>query len=168
VNFTVIAQFAPAATLVLQVFDCAKSSLLVPLIPMLVIVSNAVPVFVSVTTCPALAVPTSRLPKATDVGDNVTAGATPVPVRLTVCGLPAASSVTSSIPARTPTAVGVNLTVMAHVPFAASVAGLTGHVLVCPKSPGFTPLIPMLLIVSGTLPLLVSVTTCPALVVPTP
>jgi len=41
---------------------------------------------------------------------------------------------------------------------AANVLGLMGQVLVCAKSLAFVPVIPILLIVSGAVPLLVSVT----------
>ncbi len=46
------------------------------------------------------------------MGENVTAGAvaTPTPVKLTVCGLFAASSVKVKVPVRVPVAVGVNVT----------------------------------------------------------
>jgi hypothetical protein len=46
-----------------------------------------------------------------------------VPIRLAVCGLPAALSVMLTEAVRGPGAVGVNVTLIVHVPFAAS--GLT-------------------------------------------
>ena len=57
---TLIVQFAPAATLVPQVFVCEKSPLFVPAIamPEPLKVSVALPVFVSVMFCEALVVPT--------------------------------------------------------------------------------------------------------------
>jgi len=62
--------------------------------PMPVMLSVAVPVLVSVTVCAELVVPTAWLPKATLLGLRLTAGkAAPVPVRLTLCGLPGALSV---------------------------------------------------------------------------
>ena len=56
------------------------------------------------------------------------------------------------------------MTEIVHVAFTASVLG---HVFVCAKSPELVPPIAMLPIVSGAVPLFVSVTDCAALVVPT-
>ncbi len=56
-------------------------------------------------------------------------------------------------------AVGVNVTLIVHVPAAASVAGLTGQVFVCP----YCALAAMLVMVRAPLPVLVSVTDCDAL-----
>jgi len=65
--------------------------------PMPVMLRVAVPVLVSVTVWAELVVPTAWLPKATLLGLRPTAGrAAPVPVRLTLCGLPGALSVTVS------------------------------------------------------------------------
>jgi hypothetical protein len=51
---------------------------------MVVKVSVAFPELVTVTPCAALVVPTDWLAKVSEVGESVTAGATPVPVKLTV------------------------------------------------------------------------------------
>ncbi len=62
---------------------------------MLVMVSAALPVLVSVTGLDALVVFTAWLAYVRLVGDNDTTGAAtavPVPVRLIACGLPAALS----------------------------------------------------------------------------
>lgn len=66
-------------------------------------------------------------------------------------------------PVCVPAAVGVNVTLIEQVPAAARVAGLTGQVLVCP----YWALAAMLVMVKAALPVLVSVTDCDALVVPT-
>jgi hypothetical protein len=79
-NVTVTVQVAPALNDVPHVFDCEKS----PPAATPVSVRVAVPVFVIVTACPALSVPTFSLPKVKLVADNFTPGAVPVPVRLTV------------------------------------------------------------------------------------
>ena len=84
VKVTLIEQLLPAAKLEPQVFVCAKSVLLVPVIAMPDMLSVPVPLLVIVTTLAALVVPTNWLPNASDVGDRVTAGATPVPVRAAV------------------------------------------------------------------------------------
>jgi len=78
-----------------QVLICAKS----PLAVMLVIVNEAVPVLLNVTACAALVVPTFWLANVRLVGDKPATGAMPVPLRLAVCGLPAALSLTVRVPA---------------------------------------------------------------------
>src|SRR5260370_1133945 len=96
------------------------------------------------------------------VGEKLIPGAVvPVPVRDTVCGLPAALSVTVIAPVRAPAAVGVKITEMVQAPAAPTDAP---QVLVWLKS----PLAAMLVIVSVAVPVLVSVTTCAVLDVPTP
>jgi hypothetical protein len=89
----------------------------------------------------------------------------PVPDSATAWGLPEALSVIESVAARAPIAAGVNVTLMVHFALAASVAFAAGHVFVCEKSPLFVPLIAMLEIVSGAVPLFVSVTLCAVLAV---
>ena len=60
------------------------------------------------------------LPKARLVGERLTRAAVPVPVRLTVCGLPLALSVMLSEAVRLPVAAGVNVTLMVHLALAAT------------------------------------------------
>ena len=70
----------------------------------------AVPVFVSVIACTALAVPTVWLANVRLVGDKLTAGtatATAVPVSDTACGLEAALSVSVMPPVSVPAEVGL-------------------------------------------------------------
>src|SRR5580704_5846291 len=85
----------------------------------------------------------------------------PFPVSGIVCGLPVALSMTVSVPVRAPTAVGANVTLIVQVAAAARVAGATGQLFVCAKSP--EPAIA--LIVKGPVPELVSVSGIAALVV---
>jgi len=75
-------------------------------------------------------VPTCWLPNATEVGVTPTAGAVPVPVKLTDSGLSLALSVMVIAPLRDPLGAGVNVTLMVQVPLAARVAGLAGQVWV--------------------------------------
>ena len=84
VNVTLIVQLAPAATLVPQVLVWAKSPALVPLRVMLVMLRVALPLLVRVTELAALVVPTAWLPKLRLVGERLTAGWVPVPLRVTV------------------------------------------------------------------------------------
>jgi hypothetical protein len=83
---TLMVQVALIAMLPVHVVVSVKSPELVPVMLTEVIVSAAVPVFFTVTTCAVLATPTVPLPNASDVGLNEMAGAAtmPVPVRATV------------------------------------------------------------------------------------
>jgi len=131
-----------------------------PVIPMLVIVSAAVPVLVSVEFWATLVVPTCCEPNEMLVGLSVTDGAlaAPVPLNATLCGLSIASSVIDTLALRAPVADGENVTESVQEAPAASVVGLSGHVEVSPKSELFVPVTAMLLIVSGALPEFVNVT----------
>src|SRR5690349_8811058 len=89
-------------------------------------------------------------------------GATPVPLSATVCGLPGRGSETVIAPLRTPVAVGEKVTLMLQLAAGARVAGLTGQLFVCAKSPlAETPM------VVAVLPLLLTLTVRALLVVPT-
>ena len=77
---TLSVQLALAATLEPQVLVWEKS----PLAVMLVIVRVAFPVFVRVTLWALLLVPTPCEENVNEVGERLTTGAVPVPVRLTV------------------------------------------------------------------------------------
>jgi hypothetical protein len=76
-------------------------------------------------------------------------------------------SLIETLALRLPLAVGLKVTLIVQFAPAASVLGLRGQVLVCAKSPALVPLIPTLVMVSAAFPLLVSVTVCAPLVVPT-
>lgn len=54
------------------------------------------------------------MPKVKLLGDRVTEGDVPVPLRATVCGLPVALSVTETVPLVVPVMVGAKLTLMVH------------------------------------------------------
>ena len=133
---------------------------------MLVIVSGAVPVFLSVDDCGALVVPISCEPNARLDGVSVAAGAgvPPAPLRASACGLPVALSEICTVAARGPVALGEKVTVMVQVALAARDAGQS---LVCAKSLAFAPVTAMPAIVSGAVPEFRSVDGCDALVVPT-
>lgn len=92
-------QAAPAATELPQVLLCRKSPLFTPPMAMLVIVNTDPPVLVSVIFCAALMVCSGWLLKVRLVGEKLTAGVLePVPVRLTICGLPTALSAIERLP----------------------------------------------------------------------
>jgi hypothetical protein len=92
---------------------------------------------------------------------GATADAVPVPVSDIVCGLFGALSVRVSAPVRVPAAVGVNFTLIVQLAPAATVL---------PQVPTpANPKSPLMLVVKVTVVvvLLVAVTNCPALLVPT-
>lgn len=92
-------------------------------------------------------------------GDTFTTigGATAIPVRLMVCGLPGALSIMISEAERVPLPVGVNVTLITQFAFAASDVA---QVLVSEKSLLLVPPVVMLVMLSGPLPLFVSVSVC--------
>jgi len=106
--------------------------------------------------------PTSRLLKTRLPGERVIAGALiPIPVRETICGLPTALSEIMMLPVRVPVAVGVNVTKMLQLDWAAR---LVPQLLVWAKS----PLAVVIKLVSASAELVfVSVTPWVALGVPT-
>jgi len=136
---------------------------LAPVTVMLVMLKTVLPVLLSVTGCTALVVPMDWLPKARLVAVRLTAGPVPVPVRLTVCGLPLALSVMLTEAVRVPGAEGVNLTLIVQLPPAATELP---HVLVCAKSLAFVPVTARLVMLKLAFPVLLRVMGCTALVVP--
>jgi hypothetical protein len=88
----------------------------------------------------------------------------PVPVRLKLCGLPVALSVTLTAAVRVPVAVGVKVTLIVQVPPAAT---LDPQELLWAKSPELVPVTAMPEIVRLALPVLERVTAWAALLVPT-
>jgi hypothetical protein len=89
---------------------------------------------------------------------------TAVPVRLTVWGLPLALSLMLREALRVPAAVGVNVTLIVQL---APAATPLPQVFVCKKSEGSVPLKPTLGALSAAFPVLLRVTFCAALEVPT-
>ena len=118
------------------------------------------PVLFRVTVCAALVVPTAWLLKVRLVGERLTTVAVPVPLRLTVCGLPLALSAIFSEAPRLPLAEGVKVTLMVQLPAAATELP---QVLVWAKSPALVPASAMLVMLSAALPVLFRVTVCAAL-----
>src|SRR5438132_1371591 len=157
-NVTLMAQFPPTATELPQLSVSAKS----PLVEIVVIAKAAEPVFVSVTVCAALVVPTVWLAKVSEAGERlaVVVDAVPVPVRPAVCGLPGALSVTLQLPVPVPTRRSSDLTLMAQFP---PTATELPQLSVSAKS----PLVEIVVIAKAAEPVFVSVTVCAALVVPT-
>ncbi len=165
-KITAAAQVCDAATLVLQEFvEILKSPAFVPVIATPLMVIAALVPFVSVEDIAELLDPTLRLPNESEVGLTVTdAAAAPVPVSVIVCGLLLAESVKFSVAERTPVAVGLNAIFAVQLDEAPSVDPQV--LLSILKSPGSAPASATLLIVIEAEPLLVSVTTFCAPVLP--
>lgn len=123
--------------------------------------------FVRVTFCAGLVVPTNTFPKLRLVGETVTTGAVPEPVpdKLTVCGLPPPLSATLTEAVSVPSARGVKVTVIVQVP---PIGTLEPQVLLSLKSLAFAPVMLMPVMESAFLVLLfVRVVVCAALLLPT-
>jgi len=163
-NVTLIVQLAVPASDVPQLFVCKKSVAFPPDIAMLSIVSAVAVPLVNVTTCGALVVPSTCSGKVREVGEYVTVEV-PVPVRGTFCGLAPPLSVIVTEAVRAPMAVGVNVTVIVQLFFAAK-DGV--QVFVSAKSPELVPVTAILVkLIVFPAAALVSVITCEVLVVPT-
>lgn len=155
----VTVQFAPAASVLVQVVDTKLKS--VPLTDAelgTVTVMAPMPWFVSVAV-PVALLPTLTLPKAVAVNEAL--GAWPVPLRLKLVA-PVPLWVSVTVPVREPAALGVKLTLMTQVPLMASaLPQLLDWAKSLAPAVTETPLM-----VRGAVPLLVTVTVCTALVVP--
>ena len=87
----------------------------------------------------------------------------PVPARAINCGLVLALSVMATEAVRVPEEAGVNVTLIAQLPPAATEEP---QVLFAVKSPGLAPVTTMLAMFNVALPVLFRVTDCAVLVVP--
>jgi hypothetical protein len=114
---TVILHDDPAATPPVQLLVCEKS----PLGVIALTVKVAVPGLFSVMDFVELLFPTNTPVKLRLAGATVAAGATPVPLKGTVCGLPAALSLMLSEDDRLPVFTGVNVTLIVQLAFTARV-----------------------------------------------
>jgi hypothetical protein len=95
----------------------------------------------------------------------ITRGAIPVPVKVRVCGLPAALSLSERLPDAAPPAVGVNVTATVQLP--APATGVEVEQVVPDVAMAKGPVAPMAVSVRLALPVLVRVTVWGLLVVPT-
>jgi len=158
---TEMEQLAPAPTLLPQVSVWEKS----PFAVMPEIVSEVLPVLVSVTVCRVLLVATDWAGKLREEGDKLTPGPVPVPLKLTVCGLPLALSVSVRLPERLPVAEGVKVKLTTQLLLAATEALVLQVVPLAATAK--SPVAAMLVKFKEAVPLLVTVTALSALVVPT-
>jgi hypothetical protein len=108
-------QLSPFFRLVGQPQVCEKSA-----VGIVTEILRIVPplLFVMVTVCEALTVPSNCLPKLSDEAERVNGGATPFPLKAAVCGLLVALSVTVNAPVRVPVVEGVNVTLTLQDPAA--------------------------------------------------
>ena len=172
VNTTLITQLAPAASVPVALHPAPdegsgteKSSASAPLIANPAKFTAALLVFVTVTLSGALVVVSACDPNAKLLGVTVTVAVpgVPVPVKVTVCGLPVALSVNVIAPVRVPVAVGLNVIWNTH---GSASTPMLGH---CAKvAPAKSPDVTMLVNVTAVFPVLFTVTVCDELVVPTP
>ena len=132
----------------------------------LVTLKLELPVLVRVTVPTALVVPTDWLAKVRLAGERLTPAAAlaPVPERPTVWGLPVALSAMLSAAVRAPLAAGVNITVILQL---APAPTELPQVLAWVKSLALAPVTARLVTLKPALPVLVSVTACVELEVPT-
>ncbi len=164
-NVTPMVQLALGASAAGQLLVCANSALFVPVMPTLVMLTVAVPMFVSVTFCVALVVPTFWLPKLTLVGLSVT-GPTPVPKRPAVWRLPGALLGMLRVACREPTIEGEKAIWISQFVLEGNV--LAEQVsLTLLKSLGSVPVMVTLPIARSKEPVLATVRVCGGLVVPT-
>src|SRR3954447_1282442 len=133
----------------------------------LLIVSGAVPVFLTVVVWEALVVPMGCAANVRLAGVRLIAGAVPVPARATLCGLSEALSLIWTVAVRVPVVVGEKRTEMEQVAFGPRVEGLAGQSLVQLKSEAFAPVSPIPLIVSGAAPVFLTTVDCAVLDVAT-
>ena len=158
-----IAQLAPTAKEPPQLLVSTNCPETVTLLK----VTLAVPVLRTVTVCEPLVCPILTLPKLRLVGDTLTVvdppeDETPDPVKPIVWGLFEALSAMVTVPARVPVVVGVKLTLIVQLAPAA-----TEDPQVPEPAKAKSPPIVRLLIVSVAFPVLLSVTACATLAVPT-
>ena len=111
----------------------------------------AKPVLVTTTFCVALVVLTSNGPNASAAGARLmpgTAATVPVPVSPMTCGEPGALLTMVMLPVSAPAVSGVKVILIGQAMLTASELGLSGQVVVKPKS----PLAVMLVMVSSAVP----------------
>src|SRR5579862_1049570 len=116
VKVALIEQCAPAVIGELHVLETAKSPLSAPPLTMPVMVSGALPLFVSVTVCEALVDPTPAPEYVKVAAERSAVGcSSPCPDKVMDWGLSSASSVSVTAALRAPAALGLNVTLTVHV-----------------------------------------------------
>lgn len=131
---------------------------------MLVKVTVAVPVLVTVTDLEPLDAPTSIEPNERLVGETVKGSHTPVPLNSMLSGVVLVLSVIVMAAVNTPPVVGPKCPWMLQL---APAARLVPQVFANTKDEASAPVTAMLVIVTAELPVLVAVTDCDVLADPT-
>jgi len=166
VNVTETEQLLPAASVPPQLLLSPKSPELLPAIKIFEIVSGPAPVLETVTPSGLLDEPGNVLGKLSDEGDTAAVGVdSPVPDKGTDCVDPAALfalSVTLTYAICVPPAAGLKLTLITQE---AKGAREAGQLLLCANSAAFAPVTEMLPSNSASVPGMLTVTVCAALVV---
>jgi hypothetical protein len=168
VNVTAITQLAPPATGVEVEQVVLASTAKLALTAKFEIVRGAVPVFITVTLCAVLVVPTTCPPKLRLEGVILIATSVPVPLRLTVWVLPTVApllSVKVSVAVALPVTVGANVTPTAQVPAGATAAPVQVFELMA-KLAAFVPESATVATFNVAPPELVTVMTCAGAVDP--
>jgi hypothetical protein len=165
VNVTASVQEPAAGTPAVQLFTAVKLpggfTVAVPTLK----IAAAAPLLVIVTVTGADAVPASAPPKLiVPVGEIVALACTAVPLTASICGLFGALSESITTAERAPVCVGSNVTFMTQDLPPAS--GLCEQLSVSAKSLGFVPAV-LMVMATGVVPVLLTVTTCAALFAPT-
>ena len=166
VNVTLTWQVLPGAT-VAPVHVSALLAKLLGFVPPIVTVDRmrlAVPLSVTVSVRAALVVAGGWLGKLNPEAERPTTTSVPVPLKVTVCGLPLALSVKTSEALKLPVVAGVNVTLTAQVMVGATVAPVQVSALLA-KSLGFVPPIAAVEMFRLLVPVLVTVTVWAVLVV---
>jgi hypothetical protein len=159
-----IVQFAPTARLVPQLLANTNSDALAPVTAMLVMDKAAVPVLVMVTDCDPLDVSTVVDPNDKLVADRVTGGARPVPLKAMLCGEVEALSVMAMAAFNAPVVAGAKCPWIVQL---APTARLVPQLFANTNEVAPAPVTAMLVIDTAAVPLLVMVTVCDPLVMPT-
>lgn len=158
VKVTLMVQEPPAATLLPQLLVCAKF----PLVAILATARAAFPVLDSVTVCGPLVELTSWALNVRLPGETPATGPVPVPLKLTVCVLPATKSLLSvmvRVPVSGPGVAGEKVMLIVQEPPTATIGW---QLSISAK----LALATMLVTVRLAPPVLLTITCCDALVVP--
>lgn len=164
VKVTLTVHPAPTATELPQLLLWAKSPALAPAIARLLIVSAALPLLVRVTAFTALFAPTGWPPKGRLPAEKVAAGVPPIPERPTFCELTELLLAMLRVPLRVPVAEGLKVALIVQL---APAANDRPQLLDWAKLLPLVPVIVMPVMPSAALPVLLSLTLCAELVVPT-
>lgn len=125
------------------------------------------PLLVRVTVCTVLGVPKFWAPKFKLVAVRTTTAPTPVPFKVTICGLSGAVSAMLTVAVRAPSAAGLNFTIIVQVPTEAAKGLDETQLSLSLNSLALVPVTVTPVMVRAAVPVFVRVMVCAALWVPT-